>query len=242
MTLDGTNTWVIDVGAGVLIVDPGPADRAHLDEAIGASVVASVLLTHRHPDHSAALDMLPSGTPVHAADPALARSSAPLRRGAMLAFSPVRIEVLSTPGHTDDSVCFRVDSEGASCVITGDTLLGGRHATFVSRRSGDLDALLSSLATISSLRGLPGLPGHGDFIPDVGAHASAALAHHHRRLTRLEKLLRAHPDLDLEYHLRSRYPNDPGRRRAAAWMAHVEADYLRSTGRLSRPVGPLDPP
>lgn len=232
MTLDGTNSWVIDVDDGVLLVDPGPEDRPHVDEVIGTTAVAGVLLTHRHADHSAAVDILPAGVPVYAADPALARGTEPLRDGTTLAFAPVRIEVLATPGHTDDSVCFRVDSAAGSCLITGDTLLGGRHPTFVSRHTGDLGALLSSLAMLSSLRAIVGLPGHGDVIADVGGHASATLEHHRRRLKTLEHLLLAVPDTDLGEHVRSRHPHDSIRARAAQWMAHVEAEYLRSAGRL----------
>jgi glyoxylase-like metal-dependent hydrolase (beta-lactamase superfamily II) len=232
MTLDGTNTWTVEVDTGVLVVDPGPPDRGHLDRVIGGSPLAGVLLTHRHGDHAAALEVLPESTPVFAADLALARGAEPLREGVRLVFPPVAIEVLATPGHTDDSVCLRIETGDGPFLLTGDTLLGGRHGTFVSRHTGDLAALLSSLQRLCLLTGLRGLPGHGDDIADVGAHASAALAYRRLRLERLEQLLRAEPDLDLEEHVAARHPTDPMRRSAAMWMTRVESEYLRSEGRL----------
>ena len=55
MTLDGTNTWVIaDQGAGALVIDPGPAIVDHLEAILAASGprLVTIVLTHRHLDHS----------------------------------------------------------------------------------------------------------------------------------------------------------------------------------------------
>ena len=59
-TLDGTNTWLVSSpGSGqTIVVDPGPADLAHLelivDRALAVdSPVTMILLTHGHADHSA---------------------------------------------------------------------------------------------------------------------------------------------------------------------------------------------
>ena len=56
MTLTGTNTWVLgDPGSGpTVVVDPGPDDDGHLARVLEAAGgrVATVLLTHRHLDHS----------------------------------------------------------------------------------------------------------------------------------------------------------------------------------------------
>ena len=74
MTLDGTNTWVIiDQDAGALVVDPGPAIQAHLDAILAACAprLATIVLTHRHRDHSDSAAMLAerAGCGVRAADP-----------------------------------------------------------------------------------------------------------------------------------------------------------------------------
>ena len=50
MTLDGTNSYVVDGW----VVDPGPADAGHLDAVLDAAggAVKGVVLTHDHRDHS----------------------------------------------------------------------------------------------------------------------------------------------------------------------------------------------
>ena len=54
MTLEGTNTWVVDTPDGALVVDPGPALPAHRDAVLAAAGdrVAAVVLNHRHADHA----------------------------------------------------------------------------------------------------------------------------------------------------------------------------------------------
>ena len=59
MTLDGTNTWVLlePGGEHALVVDPGPADEAHLRAicdlvASRGARVTTTVLTHGHADHA----------------------------------------------------------------------------------------------------------------------------------------------------------------------------------------------
>jgi glyoxylase-like metal-dependent hydrolase (beta-lactamase superfamily II) len=79
MTLDGTNTWVIaEPGStSAVVIDPGPDDEGHLCRVLGEAVagdrrVATILLTHRHPDHAAGAARFAelSRAQVQAADPA----------------------------------------------------------------------------------------------------------------------------------------------------------------------------
>ena len=74
MTLDGTNTWVItDEHEGALVVDPGPAIQTHLEAilAVCSPRLVTIVLTHRHLDHSEGAAMLAerAGCGVRAADP-----------------------------------------------------------------------------------------------------------------------------------------------------------------------------
>src|SRR4051812_32888883 len=79
MTLEGTNTWLLaEPGSRrAVVIDPGPEDPVHLDAVVAAAEerdlqVASVLLTHGHPDHAegarAFADRVGAG--VRALDPA----------------------------------------------------------------------------------------------------------------------------------------------------------------------------
>jgi len=78
--------------------------------------------THSHHDHRSALPALLEQTECVTA---MGRESrAPevvrhLRDGERLAFGGLQLEALHTPGHTDDSYCYRMDDR----VFTGDTLL-----------------------------------------------------------------------------------------------------------------------
>src|SRR6478735_2532824 len=83
MTLDGTNTWVLqEPGASAsIVVDPGPIEDGHLERITAETGdVGLVLLTHHHFDHAevAAEFARRKGCAVRALDPALCVDAAPL--------------------------------------------------------------------------------------------------------------------------------------------------------------------
>ena len=90
------------------------------------------------------------------------------------------VDVLHTPGHTADSVCFVVtggaDGAGSRVVLTGDTVLG-RGTTVVAHPDGALAPYLDSLRRIVDARAVTLLPGHGPVRPDAAALATEYLAH-----------------------------------------------------------------
>ena len=135
MTERGTNTWIVGRGA-VAVIDPGPADEAHLAAilaALGPSErVSHILVTHAHADHSALAPALAqaTGAPVLAfgtARDGMTRAMADLAAGAAggegldLAFRPdIRLSdgetvqgagwsltAIHTPGHLGSHLCFR---------------------------------------------------------------------------------------------------------------------------------------
>ncbi len=60
MTLDGTNTWVLR-GPGsdeMVIVDPGPEDDEHIANIAGLGKIPLVLISHKHEDHTGAIDKI----------------------------------------------------------------------------------------------------------------------------------------------------------------------------------------
>lgn len=154
MTLEGTNSWLLRApGAdGVVVVDPGPDLDEHVRALAAAGPVELVLITHRHGDHTDAIDALHAltGAPVRAALPEHCRDAPPLIDGQRITAAGVGIEVLATPGHTSDSLSFRVlddetpapegsggSGQPVSPILTGDTVLG-RGTTMLDHPDGTL--------------------------------------------------------------------------------------------------------
>lgn len=232
MTLSGSNSWIVSGAEGDILIDPGPADASHAAALSRGHRLRAVLITHRHVDHTGALAHLDDHVPVFSADPLIARRTAPLRGDELLRLQDVELRVLATPGHTDDSVCYLLGGGHGDVLFTGDTLLDGRRVSFVSRHTGSLDRLLTSLELLSGFTGVHGLPGHGGVIADVGAQAASALAHRRQRLERLERLIREDPGTDIAALVRSRHPKAPEKWANARWMLQVDIEHLRAHGRL----------
>ncbi|MCF4120695.1 MBL fold metallo-hydrolase [Antribacter sp. KLBMP9083] len=205
MTLDGTRSYALRApGArGCVIVDPGPDDVGHLAALADAGPVELILVTHRHADHTAGSPGLRSltGAPVRAADPAHCHGGEPLRAGEVIDAVGLQIEVVATPGHTADSVCFAVTAPGAApVVLTGDTVLG-RGTTVIAEPDGSLRQYLASLDLLERLPGemVPGgappasgtlaLPGHGEPLPDLAAAVRAYRVHRLERLDQVRSAL-----------------------------------------------------
>jgi len=208
MTLDGTNTWIID---GRVAVDPGPLDEGHL-RAIGP--VEIVLRTHNHIDHVEGIPRLVEMTgaqehPVEKADVA-------------------GLTAIPSPGHTRDSVSYLLDRGGDRVILTGDTILG-RGSSVVMWPDGDVGAYLSTLRTLAGLAGVPVLPGHGPALPDCATAAAWLLEH---RLERLEQVKGA---LDrgaetAEDVVEMVYADTPlSLRVAAEWSVRAQLEYLRGS-------------
>jgi glyoxylase-like metal-dependent hydrolase (beta-lactamase superfamily II) len=254
MTLDGTNTWVLRApGAeAAVVVDPGPDDDGHLAALAAHTPIALVLLTHGHADHTEGVAELcrragnpavwslirelphPGGEPV--ADPA-----------PLLARSGLRFEVLATPGHTADSVCFLVEGAGERAVLTGDTILG-RGTTVVAHPDGDLGDYLESLTLLSAYEQVPVLPGHGPALADCAVAARFYLAHRQARLDQVRRAVAAGARTAQEVVAAVYAEVDPALWPAATWSVRAQLAYLDRLGgraggdRESGPgAGGLDP-
>lgn len=191
MTLDGTNSFVLGApGAGVVVVDPGPLQERHLAELADSGTVELILITHRHGDHtdgSARLHEL-TGAPVRAFAEEFCHGGVPVADGELIRAGGLTIEVLATPGHTSDSLCFAVETApGERVMATGDTILGS-GSTVLDYPDGTLADYLQSLERLC-LRGTNNptlvLPGHGPVLPDLAAAARDYQQHRHERLAQV---------------------------------------------------------
>ncbi|WP_309668266.1 MBL fold metallo-hydrolase, partial [Tabrizicola sp.] len=64
LTGAGTNTYIVGEGE-VAVIDPGPADPAHIDGILAATEgerITAIICTHTHRDHSPAAAPLKAAT------------------------------------------------------------------------------------------------------------------------------------------------------------------------------------
>jgi glyoxylase-like metal-dependent hydrolase (beta-lactamase superfamily II) len=194
LTLDGTRTYILGPGPCV-VVDPGPDLPAHLDAveiALGAYDVAAICITHYHPDHAAGAEHLAVrlGAPL-AATPESARLAElealdqPLSEGTAVEFGGGHLEVVPTPGHCSDHVCFYWPDERA--LFAGDVIMG-EGTSMIAPPEGDMTAYLSTLERLAQMEVSVIYPGHGEPVEDPVARVSEYIAH---RLEREQQVLGA---------------------------------------------------
>lgn len=182
----GTNTWVLDDGGGsVVVIDPGPVDSKHVRaimEGVGTRALVAVLVTHTHSDHAPLANPLALDMGVPAVGYASGPSFQPdirLLEGARFAVGDLDLEVIHTPGHSEDHLCFRA----GNALFTGDHIMGGSSVM--------VEQMGPYLRSLEKLRGT-GLqrlhPGHGEEMGDPDGVIDWYLAH---RIQRHEQILEA---------------------------------------------------
>ncbi len=179
LTLSGTNTWVVG-RLPAWVVDPGPLADAHVERLLAAVDVrgglGGVVLTHDHPDHSAAVGTLLERRP---APLAAGRGDVDVVLEEDVRFGP--FQAVSAPGHSPDH--FALVADGAC--FTGDAVLGDGSA-FISPHRGALSGYLLALERLRSRDDLDVLcPGHGPAVWDVRAKLDEYIGHRTEREDRL---------------------------------------------------------
>jgi glyoxylase-like metal-dependent hydrolase (beta-lactamase superfamily II) len=176
----GTNTWIIDAGPVVAVIDPGPDDDRHLaalDQRLAGAAVGVVLVTHSHPDH------LPLAARFAELHRVTVRRFPELGDGDHVIVGNQRLTALHTPGHSADHLCFLIDGDGAA--FTGDLILG-QGSSMVTYPEGDVAAYLRSLDRLSALGPRILFPGHWDPVTDAPGKISEYRRH---RLEREAQIL-----------------------------------------------------
>ena len=209
-TLDGTNTWLL---GETTVIDPGPAIASHI-EAIRAAMprLQLILITHRHDDHAPAAAVLKEATGARIFAPRNVLTDAVVDRriagGETLDVEGEQVEVIATPGHTNEHVCFLTAGGG---LFTGDTVLG-TGTTAIFPPDGHMGDYLRSLDVLRAKQPKRIYPAHGPIREDAVALIEEYIAH---RLERERQVLdciaagaasmrelrtRIYPDLDPRLH------------------------------------------
>jgi glyoxylase-like metal-dependent hydrolase (beta-lactamase superfamily II) len=152
----GTNTWIVDAGPVVAVIDPGPDDDKHLaalNRRLAGRTVGVVLVTHGHPDH------LPLAERFAHPHRASVRRHPELGDNDIVRVGSTNIAAIYTPGHSADHLSFWI-VEGRM-LFTGDLVLG-QGSSMVTYPEGDVAAYLRSLDRIAELEPEILFPGHWD--------------------------------------------------------------------------------
>lgn len=252
-TFTGTNSFILGDDR-VAVVDPGPADERHalaLSTAIGGRPVEAVLLTHTHGDHSALAARFARevGAPLWFEGPH--RPSRPPRRferdwvgehsdyglqqdrvlqdGEVIALDGLTIEVIATPGHCANHLCFGLQDRAE--LLSGDHVMGW-NSTMIAVPDGSMADYLRSLRKVEAARYSRYLPAHGGEIADGPDFARLLRLHREMRNKEIVRAVEtgATSITDL---MRAIYPKVPIAVAPAARMtlkAHIE--YLADAGQL----------
>jgi glyoxylase-like metal-dependent hydrolase (beta-lactamase superfamily II) len=157
----GTNTWIVDAGPVVVVIDPGPDDDSHLaaiNRKLGGATVGVVLVTHSHPDH------LPLAQRLAEAHHATVSRYPGLGDGDVVRAGALNVTAVHTPGHSADHLCFWIADDRTA--FTGDLVLG-RGSSMVTYPEGNVADYLRSLERLSALKPKILFPGHWDPVTDA---------------------------------------------------------------------------
>lgn len=190
LTGAGTNTWLV-LGAEPTLIDAAQnteAYAARVAEALhehqpGATLVR-VLVTHAHGDHIGGVEAIRRRWPavLFAKFPDPVRDARyPITNWRALKDEDVVragdgiLEVIHTPGHAPDHVCFFEPNSAA--MFGGDLLMNGGTITIPVSSGGNLTQYLRSLRRVLALKPRRVLPGHGDEIEQPASLIRGYLGH-----------------------------------------------------------------
>ena len=238
----GTNTYLVGIDE-VAVIDPGPDDKKHVDAIVGASMkerVRWVLLTHTHPDHWPATKRLIKATGAELLafgkrekDVDLVPDRV-LIEGDSIEGSEFGLEVLFTPGHAPNHLCFLLEEERV--LFTGDTVLDGMYSVVNPSRGGDMAVYVKTLERLRKLRLSRIAPGHGDVIEEPRARLDDYLSHRRQREQQVMRLLKKRGVAKVSELVGDIYGSDglpPELVEAAGWQVHAHLVKLKAEGKVA---------
>ncbi len=244
-TFTGTVSYIVGRG-NVAIIDPGPADEAHIQallDAVRGETVTHIFLTHTHKDHSPGTPRLKAATgatvyaegPHRASRPRHGSELAPTESGADYGFRPDvilkdgeivtgdgwQLEAVATPGHTANHMAFAWTER--KLMFVGDHVMGW-STSIVAPPDGSMVDYMASLERLTRRDEQLYFSGHGPEIPNAVRFVKFLIRH---RKAREESILYrlAKGEADIPTIVRASYIGiDPRLMGAAGYsvLAHLE--------------------
>ena len=266
MTFTGTQTYLVGRG-DVAVIDPGPADPAHLDRLMATlephERVAWIVVTHSHLDHSPGARALKdlTGAPIAGFGPHGSGMTATMRRlagegpalgggeGADVAFEPDErvLDGSAIEGagwrlevlHTPGHLSNHISLAlaGSGVLFTGDTVMGWA-TTVVSPPEGDMGQFMATLDRLARRDDRLYLPGHGQPVTEPAAMVRWQIAHREKRFEQILDALRAGPADPARLAGRIYTGLDPRLLPAASRTVLASLIALAEAGRVRTPEDP----
>jgi glyoxylase-like metal-dependent hydrolase (beta-lactamase superfamily II) len=229
LTLSGTQTYLLGETA---VLDPGPEIASHIEAILAAAPkLDTIFITHRHADHAPAAVPLKNATGAKIVAPRDVLDDAVVDQrvsgGEVFVIDGETFEVIATPGHTNEHVCYLT---AAGDLFTGDTILG-EGTTAIFPPDGNMRDYLRSLELLRARNPKRIFPAHGPIREDAVALIEHYIAH---RLERERQVLEAiESGATSVQSMRARiYPDlDPRLNRAAEIQLHAHVLKLIEEGR-----------
>ena len=237
----GTNTYLIG-NDEVTVIDPGPALPAHIEAIAQTSTdIKQILLTHTHPDHSPGTKLLQDkiGVPVFAL---ITESS----KDQDTTFTPERvlidgenlnsenytIEVIHTPGHASNHLCYLLKEE--KLLFTGDHIMDG-STVVISPPDGNMQEYIDSLLKLKKYDLNKIAPGHGELMDDPYATVEWIIQHRIERESKVIEALQLQKSGDLDTLVKDVYSDvDPMLHPIAKWSLESHLIKLINDGVAKR--------
>lgn len=194
-TGQGTNTYLVGQD-DITLIDPGPNIQEHVENILleGDGKINRILVTHTHTDHSPAalpiskeLNIPMYGRLVDGKSDWEDKSFVPdnvLGHGDTIETSEYSLEVIHTPGHASNHLCFYLTQ--TKCLFTGDHIMDG-STVVIAPPDGNMAAYLSSLELLKNYDIENFAPGHGNYMDNPYKTIDSIIRH---RLARESKVMR----------------------------------------------------
>ena len=237
----GTNTYLIG-DEEVTVIDPGPALHEHIEVIIQASAnIKQILLTHTHPDHSPGTRLLQDniGVPVFALITESSKDQditcTPERilvDGEIIANEYYSIEVIHTPGHASNHLCYLLKDE--KLLFTGDHIMDG-STVVIAPPDGSMQDYIDSLAKLKEYDLNKIAPGHGELIDEPYPVVDWIIKHRFERESKVIDVLKQHNSGDLNTLVKDIYADvDPMLHPVAKWSLESHLVKLMDEGVVTR--------
>jgi glyoxylase-like metal-dependent hydrolase (beta-lactamase superfamily II) len=190
-TLDGTRTYLL---GETTVIDPGPDIDSHIAAIRDAMPkLRTILITHRHADHAPAAVPLKRLTAARILAPRGVLDDAMVDQriagGETIAIEGETLEVIATPGHTSEHVCFLTT---AGDLFTGDTVLGD-GTTAIFPPDGSMRDYIASLRLLLTHDPKRVFPAHGPTRENAADLIAQYIAHRLGREKEVMSLLAERP-------------------------------------------------